>query len=186
MAFERGFKAHANKIALDVRDELYLKPHAPLCPWILADHLGIPIITLAILKDNAPDITEEVNHLSRRESQAFSAITLFEGSRRRIIHNHGHALTRQRSNLAHEIAHALLRHPPHPPFCESGQRVYNKNLEDEAGWLGPVLLVTNEAARWAVARRMPEESAAQHFGVSRDLIKFRYRMSGAQKIGYYS
>lgn len=183
MTFERGFKSHANKIALDVRDELGLKHHAPLCPWTLADHLGIPVVTLSVLQDSAPGITDQVNQLSRSNSKIFSAMTVFRGPRRQIIHNHNHAPTRQRSNLAHELAHALLMHPPHPPFCESGQRVYDKSLEAEAGWLGPVLLVPNEAARWAIAQGMHEDGAAQHFGVSRDLIKFRYRMSGAQRLG---
>lgn len=182
MTFERGFKSHANKIALEVRDELNLEPHAPLCPWSLADHLGIPVLTLATLAEASPEIEEHVQRLSRKGVSVFSAVTLFEGTRRKIIHNHGHAKTRQRSNLAHELAHALLRHPPHPPFCESGQRVYDRNLEAEAGWLGPVLLIPNEAARWAVAKRLPDDEAALHFGVSQDLFTFRNRMSGAKKI----
>lgn len=182
MSFKRGFKSYANEIALDVRGELGLDPHAPLCPWNLADHLGIPVTTLAKIAESEPGIAEHVHHLSRRNSEVFSAITLFDGPRRSIIHNHGHAPNRQRSNLAHELAHALLMHPPHPPFCSDGQRIYEKELETEASWLGPVLLVPNEAARWAVARRMPEEQAARHFAVSLDLIRFRYRMSGARKI----
>lgn len=185
MTFERGFKSFANKIALDVRDELELAPYATLCPWKLADHLGIPVITLAELAMADPTIAEDVEHLARRASQVFSAITLFHGATRSIVHNHGHALNRQRSNLAHELAHALLMHPPHPPFGAGGQRVYERKIEAEAGWLGPVLLIPNEAARWAVARGMSEETAADHFGVSQDLAKFRYGMSGARKISHY-
>lgn len=185
MTFERGFKSHANKLALKMRDELNLEPHAPLCPWNLADHLGIPVITLESLVEAAPEIEAHVERLSGRGSGVFSAITLFVGSRRRIIHNHSHAKTRQRSNLAHELAHALLMHSPHAPFCENGQRVYDSNLEAEASWLGPVLLVPNEAACWAMLNGLTEDKAAQHFGVSQDLFRFRYRMSGAKVIGNY-
>jgi Zn-dependent peptidase ImmA (M78 family) len=89
---------------------------------------------------------------------------------------------RQRSNIAHELAHALLMHPPHPPFCSKGDRTYDRDLEEEAGWLGPVLLVTNEGARWAMANGMSDAAAADHFDVSQDLMRFRFRMSGANVI----
>jgi Zn-dependent peptidase ImmA (M78 family) len=182
VTFERGFKARANRISLEIREELNLEPHAPLCPWKLADHLGIPVKTLKDLSVAAPEIAGHVDYLSHRGSKTFSAITVFDGSRRSILHNHGHALTRQRSDIAHEIAHALLMHPAHPPFCANGQRVYRRELENEAAWLGPVLLVPNEAAQWAVAAGLSDDVAAQGFGVSKDLMRFRYRMSGAQKI----
>jgi Zn-dependent peptidase ImmA (M78 family) len=143
------------------------------------------VITLAELASADPTIAGDVEHLACRASKVFSAITLFDGTKRSIVHNHGHAPNRQCSNLAHELAHALLMHPPHPPFGASGQRVYERKIEAEAGWLGPVLLIPNEAARWAVARGMSEEAAADHFGVSQDLVKFRYRMSGAHRISHY-
>lgn len=185
MKFERGFKAHANAIALDVREELGVESHAPLCPWGLAAHLEIPITTLQALANANPRLAGHVNYLARRQPRVFSAITLFDGNKRFIIHNDGHAPTRQRSNLAHELAHALLLHPPHPPFCSRGQRIYNRALEAQAAWLGPVLLISNEAAQWAVANGMTEDAAARHFGVSRDLLIFRLRMSGAHRINRY-
>ena len=62
-------------------------------------------------------------------------------------------------------------------------RVYSPGLEEEASWLGPVLLVPNEAARWAVANSMSVANAAGQFQVSEDLMEFRLRMSGARQIG---
>lgn len=185
MKFERGFKAYANKIALEVREELGLESHDALCPWDLAAHLEIPVTTLQALANANPRLAGHVDYLARRQPRVFSAITLFDGPKRFIIHNHGHAPTRQRSDLAHELAHALLRHPPHPLFCSRGQRIYNRILEAEAAWLGPVLLVPNEAAQLVVARGMSEDAAVRHFGVSRDLLKFRLRMSGAHRINRY-
>ena len=182
MNFERGFKAFANRIALEVRDELGLTPHAPLCPWQLAEHLGIPVTTLAELAKVDSTIAQQAEHLAARVNNVFSAITIFDGTRRAIVHNHGHTPTRQRSNLAHELAHALLMHPPHPAICASGKRIYKSKIEAEASWLGPVLLIPNEAAHWAITRGMSDAVAANHFEVSHDLAKFRYRMSGAGKI----
>ena len=60
--------------------------------------------------------------------------------------------------------------------------MYKSVLEEEAGWLGPVLLVSNEAARWAMAKGMDLIEAAEDLEVSKDLMEFRFRMSGAQQI----
>ena len=185
MKFERGFKTHANHIALAVRQELGLEPHAPLCPWSLAQHLAIPVVPLRKLAEDNPGIVVHVDYLARVESKAFSAITIFSGHKRLIVHNDSHMLTRQRSDLAHELGHALLMHPPHPPFCSTGKRVFDRVLEDEAGWLGPVLLVPNEAAHWVVATGLTDDSAARHFGVSRKLITFRLGVSGARRLASY-
>jgi hypothetical protein len=180
--FERGFKAHANQIALEVRKELDIEPHAPLCPWSLARHLAIAVLPLNKLADVNPSLMGHVDYLSHAGSKVFSAVTVFCGCKRLIVHNDSHALTRQRSDLAHELGHALLMHPPHLPFCSSGKRVFDSKLENEAGWLGPVLLVPNEAAHWAVFTGFAEEAAAQHYGVSLSLLRFRFRMSGAHRI----
>lgn len=185
MKFERGFKAYANRIALGVRDDLKLDSISPLCPWSLADDLCIPVVRLRSFSDGSSVLAGHVDYLAYRQPQVFSAITVFRGVRRLIVHNDAHAPVRQRSDLAHELAHALLMHPPHPPFCSDAQRTYDRRLEAEAGWLGPVLLVPNEAARWAAAQDMDAVKAAHHFGVSVDLMRFRLRMSGALRIADY-
>ncbi len=182
MTLRRGFKTEANDLALEVRAELGLRAYSPLCPFALAESLHIPVFTLKALLAVDAALSEHVALLVDTHRSAFSAITVFNRRRRCIVHNHRHAPVRQRSNVAHELAHALLMHPPHPPSCSAGSRVYKRELEEEASWLGPVLLVPNEAARWAMAKRMSVADAAEHFEVSEDLMEFRYRMSGAQQI----
>ena len=182
MTYDRGFKAHANRIALEVRRELHLDVHEPLCPWRLAESLAIPVIPLRGLNGRGASLAKHIDYLVTKGAQFFSALAVFRGSRRLIIHNDAHAPTRQRSDLAHELAHALLMHPPHPPFCSNGERIFDAKLEKEAGWLGPVLLVPNEAARGAAATGLAEDPAAQTYGVSKDLIRFRMRMSGATRL----
>ena len=182
MTFPRGFKAEANRISLEVREELGLEPHSPLCPWDLAENLAIPVLTLNALATQAPEIAGHVDHLTQVQPGVFSAITIFDGHRRTVIHNDGHARTRQRANLAHEMAHALLQHPAHPPFCGQGKRVFDKRLEDEASWLGPCLLVSNEAAHWALRSGLSYDAAARHFEVSLDLMRFRMNASGGARL----
>ena len=44
MTLRRGFKKDANAIALEIRQELELRPTDPLEPLQLAEHLAIPVI----------------------------------------------------------------------------------------------------------------------------------------------
>lgn len=182
MTLRRGFKSEANNLALEVRAELRLPNHARICPFEIAENLDIPVYSLRSLLSVDDTLTDQVSALANHHRSAFSAITVFNERRRCIVHNDAHVPVRQRSNLSHELAHALLMHPPHPPFCDSGNRTYKRELEEEANWLGPVLLVTNEDARWAVANAMSIAEAAKHFDVSEDLMEFRFRMSGAKNI----
>lgn len=182
MTFRRGFKTEANELALEMREELGLRAESPLCPFSLAQHLEIKVLSLVDLCQHDPELAGKVSYFAEKNPSAFSAVTVFRGFRRCVVHNHKHSSERQRSNVSHEIAHALLHHPPHPPFCSDGDRTYDRKLEEEAGWLGPVLLVTNEGAHWAMRQGMSDVEAAEHFAVSEELMQFRYRMSGANAI----
>ncbi len=182
MTFRRGFKTEANELALEVREELGLRAESPLCPFSLAQRLEIKVVSLVDLCQCDPELAGKIAYFVEKNPSAFSAVTVCHGTRRLVVHNHRHSLERRRANVAHELAHALLQHPPHPPFCSDGDRTYDRNREEEAGWLGPVLLVTNEGAHWAMRRGMSSVEAAGHFEVSEELMEFRYRMSGAQRI----
>ncbi|AEK40668.1 ImmA/IrrE family metallo-endopeptidase [Amycolatopsis mediterranei] len=179
MGFRRGFKTEANSRAQEVRWELGLGALDRLDPWVLAEHLLIEVWPLSVLQDTAPSVT----HLLEVEPQVFSGVTVFRGHKRVIVHNDSHTPPRQNSDVAHEEAHALLFHPPTPAIDDRGCRHWDQDLEDEASWLGAVLLVTEDAAleiarerRWRTV-----EDAATHFGVSVEMINFRLNMTGARR-----
>lgn len=177
MAFRRRFKTEANDIVAEVRIELGLNLYDPLDPHVLASWLEIPVIGLSDFVAPAPAI----RHLLEVEQDVFSAVTVFAGSQRTIVHNDAHARTRQRSNLSHELAHGLLLHPATPALDNTGCRHWNQDIEDEASWLGGALLVP-EAATMAIANgRWTPSAAAQHFGVSPAMIRFRLNSTGATK-----
>ncbi|WP_051038192.1 ImmA/IrrE family metallo-endopeptidase [Thalassoporum mexicanum] len=148
MALRRGFKTEANEYAREYREELGLPAHSHLCPWELAELLDIPIISISELdsEHNNYDLEKHVNYLTNIDYKCFSAVTVFDGYRRIIVHNDSHSPKRQSSNVAHELAHGILQHPPTVPFSECGCRNLNKEIEDEANWLGPALLISEEAA----------------------------------------
>ena len=47
MSLRRGFKAEANRYALDFRRGLNVPADGPLCPWRLAQSLGVPVENLS-------------------------------------------------------------------------------------------------------------------------------------------
>lgn len=176
MAFRRRFKREANDIVVEVRHELGLSLCDALDPYVLAEWLEIPIIALSDFVDEAPAVA----HLLRIETGVFSAVTVFCGSKRTIVHNDAHARVRQTSNLGHELSHALLLHPPTPALDNKGCRHWNQGIEDEANWLCGALLVPEAAAiliakgQWAT-----HAEAACHFGVSLQMIRYRLNATGA-------
>lgn len=177
MSFRRGFKTEANDLVAEVRNELGLGLFVELDAHALAAWLEIPIVALSDFVREAP----AVQHLLEVETEVFSAVTVFAGTERTIVHNDAHAPSRQKSNLAHELAHGLLLHPPTPALDNSGCRHWNQDIEDEASWLGGALLVP-EAATIAIAKgRWTTAGAATHFGVSQAMIRFRLNSTGAMR-----
>jgi Zn-dependent peptidase ImmA (M78 family) len=178
VALRRGFKTEANEHARELRAELGLPPHAPLSPWTLAAHLGIPLMRLSELATAEP---AAVRYLTCSAPDVFSAATLFAGYSRLIVYNDAHHPRRQAADLAHEISHGLLGHPPAPALDPFGCRQFNRAHEDEANWLGPALLISEEAALHIVEQRFTLDAAISIYAVSRDLITMRIGVTGAER-----
>lgn len=171
----RGFKSYAKKLAAEVRSELRLSATAPLDHLILAEHLGIPIIPMSQYLCECPNL----GYFTSTGQKDFSAITLVEDTWRMIIHNDTHAPCRQKSNIVHELAHALLQHPPAAPLNEKGERSYDSGIEGEAHWLTGELLITDSAAMYVVKSKLDETTATDHYGVCPKMLKYRLSVTGA-------
>jgi Zn-dependent peptidase ImmA (M78 family) len=94
------------------------------------------------------------------------------------VHNCSHHLWRQRSNICHELAHCFLGHECTPPLTSDGERIHDSGIEAEANFLGGALLITNEAAKHIVLDGLLAQ-AQNLYSVSRPMLDFRLRMSGA-------
>lgn len=181
VSLRKGFKSEASWYSRSVRTDLGLKPHDPICPWTLAAHLDLKVIKVSEFANSNP---AAVAYLRSASGQAeFSAITANLGGLRVVIHNDAHDPKRQAANIAHEIAHGLLLHDLVPLKSSSGGRNYDREIEAEAGWLGPTLLVPDEAAL-DIATRLADRSltvqdASDEYGVSEPLLKMRLNVSGA-------
>ncbi len=174
----RGFKTEAKWIARQTRGELRIGMTNPLNPWELAELLEIPVFRLSEFQESAG---QAHRYLSGSGRAVFSAVTVFSGNRRVIVHNDSHSPGRQASNVCHELAHGLLLHKPTPTFDDQGCRYWSKEIEDEANWLSGVMLVPDEAAIAVVKNEIDLDSAAANYGVSVQMMKFRINVSGARK-----
>jgi len=177
MSLRRGFKANANRISLRLRRSLGLHPDAPIDLNGIAARLGITIVPLSSF---ATEHAAAVHQLLRVDPGAFSAATLVvEGGRRIILYNDGHDAGRQQNSIAHEIAHVLLGHESTLPIDASGTRVLDRDIEDEANWLGSTILISNEAALRIVRDNLDTDTACALYKVSAAVLRMRINASGA-------
>jgi len=173
VAFARGFKAHANRIALSVRKQMGLSQVAPIDPLAVCRFFDVQVFEMTSLACNWSDFTED-------GQGRFSAMTVPCGGNTAIVHNDTHHPLRQRSNICHELAHLFLGHQHVPPLNERGERAHDGGIEAEANYLGGCLLLPNEAAIYVVKNGLV--SRAQTTYVSRPMLEYRLRVSGAQVI----
>ena len=176
----RGFKSSTEKIAAEVRAELDLNGNGRMDVFALADHLAIPVFTIRQIAKLAPR-NSFARHFSAIDPDSFSAVTVFQGHKRFIIHNENHHPNRQASNVAHEISHTLLEHQPAPVANKDGGRYWNSEVEEEATWLGAALLVPRDGALEMLKSGCTLAQIALHFGVSESLCQWRVRQSGIDK-----
>ncbi|MDY0279053.1 MAG: ImmA/IrrE family metallo-endopeptidase [Salinivirgaceae bacterium] len=178
MGLPYGFKAKANRIALDFRKRLGLKPESPIDLNSLAEILEIPIVPLSAFRKSHPD---QVRQLTRFDRDAFSAVLIpLGGNMRILLVNDSHSRGRQNSSIAHELSHVILKHPPTALFDSSGKRNYDDGIEGEANCLAGLILITNEAAMYIVDSSLPPSEARDLYGVSNDMLQYRLNISGAR------
>ena len=176
--FRRGFKARSNDIALGLRKQAGLSETAPLDPRRIFQRLSIQVVPLSEFRSVSLLETEAL--LS--DSGGFSAMLVPVGRGKRVvIHNDFHSPRRQVSNLAHELAHVLLAHPPEVVCMGDLARRHDSLVEAEAAHLGGCILVPNEAAYRLAISGVDNSRAADMYGVSEEMITYRLRMSGALK-----
>ena len=179
MTLRRGFKSEAASLAKEVRKELNLKPLDRLDPFVLAQHLEIPVLALSELEDTVGG----ARFFLVEDPGSFSAVTVFDGLRRMIAYNDSHSKARQHSDVSHELSHGLLLHEPTPALdMTTGCRILNSVIEEEADWLAGELLVTKEMALAVARGRFTKQEAQLRLGVSEQMLRWRMNMTGATKI----
>lgn len=175
-----GFKAQSERTAASARIALGLKPNAPLGPWEYAKHLNVTVLDFGILSLSK----QATAQLTIHDGDSWSAMTLQVTDKFTIVLNPCHAITRQRSDLMHELAHIELRHSPaRVEVSESGLLLlsdYSDEQEQEADWLGAALLLPREGLVRLRATRKSAAEIAAYYGVSEALCQWRLRTTGVE------
>ena len=174
----RGFKAQAERRAAAAREALGMPPNAPIDPWDYAAHLNVRVLDFAKLGLS----TQEVSQLTIIDGGSWSAMTLQCGGTFAVVLNPAHAITRQRNDLMHELAHIELSHvPARVEVSETGLLLlsdYSDEQEQEADWLAASLLLPRDGLVKLRSARHSTTEIANHYGVSEALCAWRLRMTG--------
>ena len=176
MALRRGFKSEAERIARRVRTELGIGAAEPVAPEILAELLGIEVRAGDELIPR-----ERFNELEGIQPDSFSACTLRPSADRLVVvYNPLSAMSRQRSDIAHELAHALLDHD-----LSRVERLGDVTFlscyptqEEEAAWLSGCLLLPRALLLAEVRRGSGAKDIAKKCGVSERMVQYRLDVTG--------
>ncbi|MBY0334164.1 MAG: ImmA/IrrE family metallo-endopeptidase [Acetobacteraceae bacterium] len=149
---------------------------APLDPFAVCEFLDVRVYPISRLVDEQGNLVGEF--FLKEKPEEFSGAVIRSGMCSAIIHNDAHTIPRQRSNLCHELAHIFLGHPIAQVVNEDGGRNRHAVMEEEAAFLGGVLLIPNEAAHYIVKSGLLG-TAADTYGVSVEMLNYRIKKSGA-------
>lgn len=176
VALPRGFVTEAQRIAVEERRDLGLRPNDPLDPWELADLHGVRVVDITSLKASA-----EVTFFTQTSPAAFSGAILPRGHGVVIVENGSHAHTRRIATLAHEMAHVLLEHSFHGSLTDLDCAGTTGPLEEQAERLASELLVPRSAALSYARNDMSDADVAQHLGISEAKARQSMNLSGARR-----
>lgn len=179
----RGFKSWAEQQAISFRESLNIHPCAPLPAARLAQHLDVPIID----PNQVPNMSDEhLKQLLETDQWSWSGVTVVYADLMLIIKNSSHPPGRQQSDVMHELSHVICKHAAarviQHPQLPLAQREYDATQEKEASWLGACLQLPRPALFWASKRGMTHADAAEHFGATEEMVSYRRRISGVDKI----
>ena len=170
----RTFKKLAEDIAGQVRERLNLSLSAPLDPLKLAEMMSIEVLAPEQLRDFPVDC---MHRLELGYSENWSTVMVRSGKYCLIVLNTARTSTQSKSDLAHELAHIILRHKCSLRFVTPGAEIaiqlYNGEQEEEAKWLAECLLLPRDALFYTQKRGLTDEEVCAAYGVDQALLRFR-------------
>lgn len=161
-----------------VRKELGLAAHDRLDPRELAQHLKISVVDAGELVD-----VSELEELERLQAFAFSAATFKIEGKDIIVVSPLRNVGRQNSDIAHELAHVMLKHELSEVRELEGMpfRTCKPDEEEEATAFGGTLLLPRPLLLSAARRRATIDQIASQYDVTLEMARFRYNTTGVAK-----
>ena len=179
---ERGFKSRCEEMSRSLRAELGLDPAAPLPAGQLASYLGVYLWSVEDLGLDPADVRQLVHN----DPDSWSAITVSAAGLDAIILNPNH-----RRGPLFQRCHARIGSPAAgatnlAPCSSPGRRAWrcagltSLPKTRPIGWRAPLLLPRDALVKLR-AKRCPKEVACDEFGVSRQMLEFRMRVTGVER-----
>jgi Zn-dependent peptidase ImmA (M78 family) len=161
-----------------MRSDLVLEATDPLPLDEACKSQGVELVSAGDLVD-----VERLQELERIQAFAFSACTFDIDDRRVIVYSPIRSGARQKSDIAHELAHLLLEHQLTEIREVAGVpfRTCRSDQEEEATNLGGTLLLPRPLLLRAVARGMRAEGVARTYGVTLEMARFRLNTTGVAR-----
>lgn len=171
----RGFKAEAERTATEHRSRIGCEELDRLDIGKMAQALGVNLIP-------ADDLVERgrLEELEETQPGAFSAGTFNVAGRRVVVYNPLNSEGRQRSDLAHELAHIILGHKVRTieSVGELKLLTCDAEQEEEADWLAGCLLLPRSLLLKCARDEWSAKKIAREHGTSEQMARFRLNASG--------
>ena len=173
----RGFKAEAERLAARLRLDLGVQPDTRINVDKLAQHLGVLVRSATELVQ-----PKDLERLEELQPGCFSAATIHlpNGGVVAITNPLNHSAARRDSDLAHELAHVILKHDP-SQVDRIGDLTFfecDSEQEEEANWLAGCLLLPRPLLLRAARQGLTPEQVAEQNSVSIQMARFRLNTSG--------
>ncbi len=174
----RGFKAEAERLSENTRDEMGKRPSDRIDALKLARHIGAEVRCADELTSR-----EKLQTLEELQPGAFSACTFTVGDRHVIVYNPLASMGRTQSDIAHEAAHIMLKHSMKSVQTIGGVSFFtcDADEEQEANWLAGCLLLPRRLLYLAAKRGLDSSGIAQAYNVSEPMAAFRLRTTGVMR-----
>ena len=171
----RGFKAEAERIAADYRSRIGCDDLDALDINEIARVLEVEIIPADELVER-----ERLEELNEIQPGAFSAGTFNVAGRRVVVFNPLNSAGRQRSDLAHELAHIILGHRVRTIESVGELKLLTGDAEqeEEADWLAGCLLLPRSLLLRCARDGLSAEQIASDHSTSEQMARFRFNASG--------
>jgi hypothetical protein len=176
--------------ALGLRDFAGVEADQPLDPFVLAEFAKLLVVDFEQIKGLSDESREHLLGDAADEWSGGACSRPLPNGWKIVILNPAHGLHRNRATLMEEISHVFLGHQANrlavmsePPAGGPGTfpkvlaRDYNKADEEAAYAVGAAALVPFAALRRAVLAGHSAEQIARRFGVSRQLVEYRIKVT---------
>jgi len=186
----RGFKKSSELQSIDIRKRLGLSATIACPARKVAALYGVtvtPVQTLcSLVEDTLSDLfpdtyitTQCISRLTESDG-GFSAIVAIVGQYKMILYNSHHSPARQESDIMHELAHIICKHPGDCLQLNSdiGLRQFHTQHEEEAKWLGATLQIPDQGLFTLALQGLSNEEIAEIYGSSLEMVVFRRRTLG--------